>query len=74
MQHVCQLCAESVDELGFKIPVPEIPEVATPITCVDCRMEALRKRAVRSDNGKSRRRPSEMFPDDQPAYRPPYKD
>jgi len=74
MQYICEVCAASVDELGFKIPAPEISEAVTPKTCVDCRMESMRKRALRSDIGKARKRPSEMFSDDMPDYRKPYAD
>ena len=74
MQCVCPVCADSVDELGFKVAKPEITEPAKELVCVECRMKSMQSRAKRSYKTIPRQRPSEMFSDDLPAYRPPYKD
>ena len=74
MQHICPVCTNSVDELGFKISSPEIPEPAKELICVECRMKAMQSRARKTYKTIARQRPSEMFADDMPAYRPPYRD
>jgi hypothetical protein len=73
-QFICPVCAESVDELGFKISLPEISEPAQELICVECRMKSMQSRANRSYKTVPRQRPSEMFSDDMPEYRPPYRD
>jgi len=74
MTFICEVCAAAVDEMGFKVEPPEIPGPSEPRTCIDCRMEAMRKRSAQSGRAPARKPPSEMFGDDMPAYRPPYKD
>jgi len=73
-QFICPVCADPVDELGFKISNPEIPEPAKEMICVECRMKSMQARAKKSYKTVPRQRPSEMFSDDMPEYRPPYKD
>lgn len=74
MQFICPICTAAVDELGFRIPAPEISEVTAEKACVECRMESMRRRAVRCDKSIARKRPVETLPAESPSYRAPYKD
>jgi len=73
-QFICPVCADPVDELGFKISEPEIREPAKEMVCVDCRMKSMQARAKKTYKTIPRQRPIEMFSDDMPSYRAPYRD
>lgn len=43
MTHTCQVCGDDCDEFGNRIEsAPEVERSPSPITCIACRLEAIR--------------------------------
>ncbi len=43
MSYLCQVCGVACDDIGVAIPASvEVTQPAQPVTCIACRLEAIR--------------------------------
>lgn len=67
MRYICQVCANEIDNCGHLVKPSDSSEPTKAITCIPCRLEAMRQKQIVKTRPKQL--PSEMFP---PSL--PYKD